>query len=445
MEHESIVCLEFIIAIDKVLKRMESVGINRKIDGALVSNSGRVELFSSFLAEELEVDRLAVFLHTRDFTQQMLGVNFRELYVSLKVDTALPVVSPEIVELPNKKQKKGKKNKDNNKLGTTTLLQGHLFLDPVEFEGDMDDLQNRTRDGDIIIPGEGKVVPPSLSLPFFLRLSKDACMPEAPLLALDMRTLKVLCQNLTPDCSEEVRNYMIKRCLFWTDILCKFKGSMFKVWQELKNIGSFHDCEYKGLFVDGLKVVPAYVFLWMICTEMGSYADVAEQIVATDTGVSDDTTTEQSIAMLNNVYDQDRAREKAMEAAIQVEVLELSHCNAHLRKLEKKKRQIERKWKEYDPDLTLRGLQVKQAEANKGFSVFDVTDLSAEITEFEGLKSTLESKIKRMKKNKKKYLEDVENLWEVALKGKRKFQDLKPIKTRKQVKAIKGLFSFLTI
>jgi hypothetical protein len=440
MDVESAICIEFILALDKALQLMDHVGMHRKVDPSLVSNSGRVELFSAFLAEELEVDRLAVFLHTRDFTQQLLGVRFRELYVTLQVDTSpvVPALQVQVSVLPKKKRNKKKGKKDKDKPHTTVLLKDHLFLDPVEFDGDMEELDHQTREHEEVVPGEGKVVPASVKIPFFLRMSTDACMPDAPLLSLDMRTLKVLCQNLTPDCPEAVRNYMVKRCLFWTDVLCDFKGSMFKVWQQLKNVGSFFKSEYKGLQVDGLKVVPAQVFLWMVCTEMGSYADVTEQIVATDTGVSDETTTEQSVAMLNNVYDQDRAREKAMDEAIKLESIELSHCNAHLLKLEKRKRQVERKWKEYTPDLTLQGLQAKQAEANKGFSINDITDLSAEITEFEGLKSSLEAKMKRMKKNKKSYLEDVEDLWEVALKGKRKFQGLKPIKTRKQVKAGKG-------
>jgi hypothetical protein len=442
MDVESLVVLEFIIALDKTLQRMEHVGINRKVDPGLVSNAGRVELFSAFLAEELEVDRLAVFLHTRDFTQQLLGVRFRELYVTLQVDTS-PAAAPEGGALPppspdNSRKKKKKRKKDVNKPTTTVLLTDHLFLDPVAFDGDMEELGSRTRGDEEVIPGEGKIVPPSVKIPFFLRLSKDACMPDAPLLSLDMRTLKVLCQNLTPDCPEAVRSYMMKRCLFWTDVLCSYKGSMFKVWQQLKNVGSFFQCECRGLVVDGLQVVPAQVFLWMICTEMGSYADVTEQIVATDTGVSDETTTEQSVAMLNNVYDQDRAREKAMDEALKLEEIELSQCNAHLLKLEKRKRQVERKWKEYSPDLTLRGLQAKQAEANKGFSVNDITDITAELIEFQGLKSALEAKLKRMRKHKRSYLQDVEDLWEVALKGKRKFQGLKPIKTRKQVKTIKG-------
>ena len=437
MEHESIICIEFIIALDKALKLMEEVGVNRKVDDALVSNSGRVELFSAFLAEELEVDRLAVYLHTRDYTQQLLGVRFRELYVSLQVDYTPPSLKDQPVT-PKKKRNKKRKKDEIRPVGTTTLLADNLFLDPVEFDGDMEELDRVTREGEEVVPGKGKVIPPSVKIPFFLKLTKDACMPDAPLLSLDMRTLKVLCQSLTPDCSEEIRSYMVKRCLYWTDVLCRFKGSMFKVWQQLKNVTSFYKCKCKGLNVDGLKVVPAQVFLWMMCTEMGSYADVTEQIVATSTGVSDETTTEQSVAMLNNVYDQDRAREKAMDEEIHLEEMELSQCNAHILKLEKKRRQVERKWKEYSPDLTLKGLQAKQAEANKGFSVSDITDLTAEITEFEGLRSSLEAKIKRLKKNKKNYLDDVEDMWEVALKGKRKFQGLKPIKTRKQVKSIKG-------
>lgn len=446
MDVEATICIEFILALDKVLKLMEQVGVHRKLDPALVSNSGRVELFSAFLAEELEVDRLAVFLHTRDFTQQLLGVKFRELYVTLQIDTAFSSQSAAVHEqeqllllVQKKNKRKKKREKKGNPPSTTVLLTDHLFLDPIEFDGDQDELDRLTRqEGEEIIPGEGKVVPPSVTLPFFLRLAKDACMPDAPLLALDMRTLKVLCQNLTPDCTDGVRNYMAKRCLFWTDVLCGFKGSMFTVSQRLKSVDAFFQCEYKGLQVDGLKVVPAQVFLWMVCTEMGAYADVAEQVVATDTGVSDETTTEQSIAMLNNVYDQDRAREKAMDEAIKLEAIELSQCNAHLLKLGKKKRQVERKWKDYSPDLTLQGLQAKQAEAHKGFSIDDITDLAAEITEFEGLKSSLEAKIKRMKKNKKNYLANVEDLWQVAVQGKRKFQSLKPIQSRKQVKTIKG-------
>ena len=459
MDVESTICIEFLLALDKALKVMDHVGVHRKIDPALVSNSGRVEMFSAFLAEELEVDRLAVFLHTRDFTQQLLGVRFREMYVTLQVDTATgagigagvgvdsTAVLQQELEQGSKKKNKKKKNKKKNKKkkdasapSTTVLLTDHLFLDPVTFDGNQEELDQLTRqDGEEVIPGDGRVVPPSVKLPFFLRLAKDACMPDAPLLCLDIRTLKVLCQNLTPDCSEAVRAYMVKRCLFWTDVLCSFKGSMFTMSQQLKNVEAYFQCEYKGLFVDDLKVVPAHVFLWMLNTEMDSYADVKEQIVATDTGVSDETTTEQSIAMLNHVYDQDRAREKAMDEALRQETVELSHCTAHLLKLEKRRRHVERKWKEYTPDLTLRGLQAKQAEANKGFAVTDITDLTAEITEFEGLRSALEAKIKRKKKNKKSYLEDVEDMWDVALQGKRKFQGLKPIKTRKQVNTIKGM------
>ena len=439
MEIDSQICIELLIAVDRSLKISEQVSIHRKDDSRQVSSSGRVELFSSFLAEEFEVDRLAVYLHVRDFVQDHVGVKFRDLYVTLQnevADSDLPSHEENLIR-PDKKRKKGGKS-GGKPLKTTTLFQNDLLLDPVVFEGDLNDIMGRENRGGEVSPVEGKVVPPSVQIPFFLRMSKDACLPEAPLLALDMRTLKVICQTLTPNCSEKIRDYMIKRCLFWTDVLRQFKGSTFKLWQMLRSSSSFYKSNYEGLTVKNLKVVPAHVLLWMVCTEISSYTDGTEHVAATDTTVSDETTTEQSIAMLNNVYYNDRAREKDMDQEIRIEEINLSQCNAHITKLRKRKRAVERKRKEYNPDFTLTGLKAKQAEANKGYDIVDISNIEAEIVEYEGEKSALEAKIKRLKKNKQHLLQDITELWDVALKGKRKFQGLNPLES-KSIHPMKGV------
>lgn len=336
------ICMEILLAIDRVFSLSDKVCMHRQIDEGVVCDSGRVLLFSAFLSEELNVDRLAAYLQTRQIAQEAAGFLLKDVIAYMQHPTP---ISP---------------SSSKNSLGD-----------------DDSDLVERL--------DSTKICP--LKLPFHLRIMKDASMPEAPLLAVDLRTLTVICHRIAPNSAAKSTKYLVRKILFWVNTLIQRKSSIFRMLEYLReDTDSFQRCQFDGSIIDGLRVVPVHVVIWAISTEFGYYkgdqrVSVAETLHGD--GPKEVTTSDQGLAALNRLYDNNRALLNGLDAEINQAELNFSVLKAKILDIEKQIRRIERKWKEYQPNLDLRGIQARAAEENKGYDLKELSQLKMLLLETE--------------------------------------------------------------
>lgn len=362
---------------------MDKITAHRNIDGKSPSHGGRVFMFASFLSEEFDVDRLATYLHTRDVVQETAGVKFRDIAVHL----VMPLNDDEQSE-EERKKKEG-----------ASLLAGHPFLgneSSTLFSPTMSTLDSfrppSTQNGsrpliDMVDAIDAAKVCP-VKLPYTLRTLQDCTMPETPLLAIDLRTLTIICQRLTPRSGSSMRRYLFQKCMMWTDALINMQTSMFKILLHLQDPAVFDECTFNGVEVNGQMVIPAHVVMWMVATEISYNSAAAEksasQSEAPDKGAPIElSSTEQGIYMLNNLYDNNREKVHKANAEVDAVELELSHAKTKVLMIEKKKRRIERKWREYVPDHSLTGLLAAKAEETKGYDLEELAAVRTSLAEAE--------------------------------------------------------------
>jgi hypothetical protein len=342
--------MEILLAIDRVSLLSDKVCMHRKVDEATVCDSGRVFMFSAFLSEELDVDRLAAYLQVREITQEVADFHFKDVIAHMQ----RPVPLNTGFESPSRQTVRND--------------------DPDEVD----------------ILDVSKICP--LKLPFHLRVMKDASMPEAPLLAIDFRAVSVVCQRVTPNCSATSKKYLLHKVLYWVSTLVHRKSSIFRMLEYFREDShGFSVSRFEGALIDGLRVLPAHAVIWAICTEFGHFKgdqqmSVAEALHAD--GPKEAVTSEQGLAMLNRLYDNNRALVEGLEADISQAELNFSQCRAKIFDLEKQKRKIERKWKEFNPDLTLRGAHAAAAEENKGYDLTELSRLKMMLIEAEEERSS---------------------------------------------------------
>jgi hypothetical protein len=339
------ICMEILLALDRVAVLSEKVCMHRQVDEATVCDSGRVFMFSAFLSEELDVDRLAAYLQVRDIAQEIAGFHFKDVIAHMQRPIPL---SP-----------------DSDCSPTRPAL--------------------RDEPDEVDILDVSKICP--LKLPFHLRVMKDASMPEAPLLAIDLRAVSLVCQRVAPNCSATSRKYLWNKILFWASTLIKRKSSIFRILEYLREDGvALSECQFEGTLLDGLRVLPAHVVIWAVCTEFAYYKGDQQLSIAEalhGDGPKEAATSDQGLAMLNRLYDNNRALVEGLEAEISQAELHFSQCRAKILDLEKQKRKIERKWKEFQPDLHLRGAQAAAAEENKGYDLTELSQIKMTLIEAE--------------------------------------------------------------
>ena len=385
------ICIELLLALNRVEGTMDKVLTHRHIDGRSLSHAGRTMLFAQFLSEEFDVDKVAVYLHTRDVVQDVAGVKFRDLSVHV-----IHPITDRNDELSSQAEEAKKR------ASATALLAGHPFLDststlPSPTTSLLDShvtssSQSHSRPVSMItedavdLIDQARIYP--VKLPNSLRVLRDNTMPENPVLAIDLRSLTIICHRLCPRSEAPMRRYLFQKCMMWTDALVHMQSSMFKIMEHLQDPTVFDSCTFNGVEVDGLCVIPAHVVPWMVITEIGLYTASSEVTLPND--VCGDkpagevlASTEQGISVLNHLYDNNREKVHKADADVAAVEMELSQAKARILLLEKKKRRIERKWKEYTPDHSLTGLLAAKAEESKGYDLTEIAALRAEIAEAE--------------------------------------------------------------
>ena len=334
------ICIEILLAIDRVTSVSSKVCVDRQIDETAVCDGGRVFLFSAYLSEELDIDHLAAYLLVREIAQDAAGFHFKDVHAHMQHPVA-------------------------HSLAQSPSSRG---------EPDLLDLLDAS-----------KICP--LKLPFHLRTMKDASMPEAPLLAIDLRTLSVICHRVTPHCLPESRKYLNEKILFWVTTLIRRKSTIFRLLEMLKEDNhSFAEAQLEAVLVDGLRVVPVHVILWAVCTEFSRYKGDRQVSVAEalhGNGPKEAATSDQGLAVLNRLYENDRSLLTGLDSEIAQAELNFAHWKTKMLDLERQKRKIERKWKEFQPDLHLRGSQAVAAEENKGYDLKELSRIKMTLLEAE--------------------------------------------------------------
>jgi hypothetical protein len=197
----------------------------------------------------------------------------------------------------------------------------------------------------------------------------------------------VICHRATPHCPPGSRKYLSDKILFWVATLIHRKSSIFRLLEFLKEDNlSFSETQFEGALVDGLRVVPAHVIVWAVCAEFG-YFKGGQQVSVAEAlhgdGPKEAVTSDQGLAVLNRLYDNDRALLNGLDSDITQAELSFSQWKTKILDLEKQKRKIERKWKDFQPDFHLRGSQAVAAEENKGYDLKELSRIKMTLLEAE--------------------------------------------------------------
>ncbi len=300
LEIQNQICIELLLALDRVNESVEQFQYvhNPLADTCPELHGGRSLLFSTFLSEEYDVDVLAAFLYAREVIQKVVGVRFKDLLY--------PLFNPE-----------------TNETDASSAL---------------------------------KVKQSPVVLPHWLRYIYDYTLMEAPLVACDIRTLTIIISKIFTGCPSSLKNYAVRKALFWTMVSTRARKSVFQTLQDLQNHIEFEKCTFKGLTVDDLVVVPVQIVLWMICHEfsVASRKVIPSQETDDGSGIVDiNAITSRSLVELNTKYDSGSLLVREQAEKIKEVELSLAGIESEILRLKKKQRAIERKWKDYDPKIDI--------------------------------------------------------------------------------------------
>lgn len=347
------ICFELLLAIEKVITNVEQFqNIHSKNpDSYPELHGGRIVLFSSFLSEESELNILAAFLQSREIAQNVVGVKFRDMIHQM--------VFSQVTH-------EGGNFHAVNEVSTSTTL---------------------SEESDGVVYKEC----PIIQLPHWLRFVYDYTQPEAPLLCCDIRSVRIIINQLlvySPSIlNAPLSDYLLKKCLYWTYVLSRERRSLFQMLITLNNAIELNQCKFEGFNVNSLVVVPIYVLLWVIANDMKRLSTRANNNSKSNNEnsilkIGDYVTPQRSLIDLNNMYLNDNAMIKELDTKIEDTKIELSKTEAQLLKLQKKQKYIERKWSNHKPDKTLDGststttskLEVKEYDLDELIAVkLDIT------------------------------------------------------------------------
>lgn len=393
-------------------------------DDSMIYDTERVTIFSKFLAEEWDLDYLALYLNNRDLLQRYFNVKFHQLTVQgvkaaedpfdypdklrgillsqqrindefapknsmrpLQADVpALPPVPDSAHPLsPAVGSAKGNRYLEDTTPLKRSKSQGS-YLGGLAHGQDGGSSQRRKRltlKPLYVTETTEKIVP--VALPPSLYFVPDAGLPETPSLAFHKSSLPVCCEVCLPRCHSKLRKFLGNRVTLG-------------VKRRLEAVAPIIPEEHE-LNIDTEKLlIPISVFLYVICEEWRSMpVELREKFGSVGQAAM-------SLEKLNDVYSQSCfAQKERLEEIKHTEVL-LSQCKSILITLEKKIRRLERRWKESRNHATNEELEALQ-------------DLRVKVSEETARRLSLDSSLKGMKRRHKKELARVESLWEDALKG----------------------------
>ena len=340
---------------DSLSTSHESVVADIKIDG------GRVPLFAKFLAEELDLDYLALFLQSREVVQADLG---------LRLADATPQAINEVLHAHPDPPVPG----------------AFSFLSTDEFRNSMEMSKNRTVNRTAEVHGttfagvsEGpkhKIVP--FDLPRNLNYIVDITMPHAQLVGVEYSRIDWLVSKLVPQCSQEEKRFFADKILDATDKLLEQSNKRWEMILPLHaTLPAYVLPAHKGIYgSEGNYYVPLYCLFNVVC-------EMWKQVpLETKNGFMPSGNAAENLSDLNDIYDNDNALMKGIAKQIADTEIERTEKKAAIMKIDKKKRRLERKWNNgmasADELMELQNLRVALTEERA-----ELTEIESRLDGFE--------------------------------------------------------------
>jgi ankyrin repeat protein len=441
LEVRNRISVELLVTMEAARAKGNPLNTLTKTD-SLIYDTDRVTLFSKFLAEEWDLDYLAVYLHSRDQLQTHFSVRLRDLAVHGVRAPEDPFEYPEKLRDILLAQLRGLA-----KYGPKALLRPPLPPVPApapgaisaaaeeeNFPGSGNALRSgsapagggaergsidgsnpgsnpdpsaelpskRRRKAGALKPlpaaglpggggglsvGESQEKAMPVALPPSLFFVPDAGLPEAPSLAFLGPSLLSCCDLALPQCPPKLKKYLSARV-------------MLGVRRRLEAVAPVRPgTEGGGLNIDEDKVlIPISVFLCTLCEEWRLMPkELREKFGSVGAAA-------ECLEKLNDVYASNcLASKERLEEIKQTEML-LSQCKATTLNLEKKIRRLERRWKEsrvHASDLEMDTLR----------------DMRLGVTQETATRLALESGVKGMRRRHGKEVARQDKLWTSALEG----------------------------
>ena len=342
-------------------------------------DGGRAALFAKFLAEEFDVDYLAMYLLTRSRLQKSLGIQLRELAPMLLNEVAHAFPDPPAGLITA------------NAFGSEQALVDAAPPPPKKLMGSS--IHGTTFDGIATGPlSKHKFAP--ISLPNYMDFISDVTMPNANLAAIAHERLTWLVEKLIPGCSITQRTYFIDKVLEMTETQLKNSNKRLEMLLPLHTVLPA-ECQPSamGICIGGAYYVPVFNLLQAVCEQW--------KMVPPETkgSFSASGSTSGNLTQLNTFHDNDNALMKGMKQKIKATNQDINTVSGDIMKLDKKRRRIERKWKF--------GLT----------SETELTELTATrvaIVEQEAEKDGLQSKLENLQARYQALQVISDNLWSAA-------------------------------
>lgn len=362
MEVRNRISVELLVTIESAKAKGNPLNSLSKSD-EMIYDSGRVILFSKFLAEEWDLDFVALYLHNRDILQKHFNIRFREL-------TMQGIKTPEdLLDYPEKlREIVVTQQRVNEKHSAKALVSDPLILPPLVpsplQQSKMMTLHRSTSTNSYLgeknnqfqmspprkrniklkclhalSDNKGKVVP--IALPPQLYFAPCSALPEAPAVAFHIKTLPVCCEIVLPKCQSKLRKYVCNRIVVG-------------VKKRLEAVAPVRP-QSRGLLIDEQELlIPITTFLMLLCEEWRAMpAELREKFGSVGQAAL-------SLEKLNDIYDHNCIAQKERLEEIRQTGILLSQSEAFLMTLEKQLRRSERRWKEnrhHATDLELEALQ----------------------------------------------------------------------------------------
>jgi ankyrin repeat protein len=365
---------------DSLSTTHESVVADIKIDG------GRVPLFAKFLAEELDLDYLAMFLQTRTIVQQEVGV---------KLADATPTALNEVLHAYPDPPVSGAFS-----FGSTDEFRNSLEMTKNRGAARTNEVHGTTFQGVAEGP-KNKVIP--FPLPRNLHYIVDITLPHAQLVAVDISRLEWLVAQIVPDCTPEQKRYFWDMVVERADRMLEQSNKRLEMSLPLHTVLP-HECEAKrqGIWApDGGRYIPLYCIFQVVCEQ---WKEVPNE---TKNGFLPSGNVAGNLSDLNDIYDNGNARMRALAKRIADTEIELTEKEGTIMKMDKRKRRLERKWDNgvasADELMELQGLRV------------DLTDERAELT-------SIQSRLDGLLERQAALQAGIEGLW-VAASSSTEVQD----------------------
>ena len=301
----------------------KSTLIQDSIKADITIDGGRAQLFQRFLAEELDLDYLAMFLLSRERVQKCLGFHFKEVNPVAQNQVTHRYADPPAGALTANAYMTRQDDVKYGKFGESVSfgpdVHGATFVGVAE-------------------GAKTKVMP--LELPKHMDYIMDVTMPNTPLVALKSERLQWLMEQVAPSGLMPVqRDYFVSRVLQTADKLLQASNKRLEMLLPLHaELPLECNVNGQGILINGERHVHIYSILQAVCQEWKEVPPEAKGSFSVSGTVAG------NLKELNMLYDNDNAIMKAFAKKIKDAVQERSDCTSKLMKLDKQRRRLERKW-----------------------------------------------------------------------------------------------------